>query len=100
MRALSHLMKFETYDHGSQVVRAVVIWSCSLGFEGLLSIGIDLVLVDSVKVLAKNIYSSTVVTNQDLESGDLVKVERTVVAETINRINKNSEVKLAEVRTL
>jgi len=58
-----------------------VIWPCSRGFEGLLSIGIDLVLVYSVKVLAKNIHGSTVVANQDLKSGDLIEVERTVVAE-------------------
>ena len=69
-----------TYNHGSQVVRAVVVWSCPRGFERLFTISIDLVLVNAVKVFAKNVHSSTVVANQDFESADLVEVERTVVA--------------------
>jgi len=69
-----------TYDHGSQVVRAVVVRSCPLSFERLFAISIDLVLVNSVKVFAKNIDSSIVVANQDFEGADLVEVERAVVA--------------------
>ena len=58
-----------------------MIWSCPLGFQGLLAISIDLVLVNAVEVFAKNIHSSTVVANHDLESPNLVEVERTVVAD-------------------
>lgn len=69
-----------TYDHGSQVIRAVVVWSCPDGFEWLLTIGVDLVLVNTVKVFAKNVQSCSVVANQYIESGDLVVIERTMVA--------------------
>ena len=58
-----------------------MIWSGSLSFEGLFTVGVDLVLIDAVKVFSKGIESSGVVAYQDLESGDLVEVERTVVAE-------------------
>lgn len=68
-----------TYEYGCQVVRAVVVWPCPTGFEGLLAIGIDLILVNAVKVFAKNVQSSTVVASQDLKGSDLVEVERTVV---------------------
>ena len=68
------------YDHGSQVIRAIVVWSCPLGFKRLLTIGVDLVQVNAVEVFAKNVHSSGVVANQDLEGTDLVEIERTVVA--------------------
>ena len=71
----------KTYDHSRQIVRAVVVWSCPLSFEGLLAVDIDLALIDSIKVFPKGIQSSSIVANQDLESGDLVEVERAVVAE-------------------
>ena len=69
-------------------------WLCSLGFEGLLTIGVELILVDSVKVLAKKFYSPTVVADQDLKSGDLVEVERTVIAEIEKRNGINKERRL------
>ena len=80
MQMLRPLAIDRTYNHGSQVIRAVVIWSCPTGFERLFTIGIDLVLVNAIEVFAKNVHSSSVVANQDLESADLVEVERTVVA--------------------
>jgi len=46
----------------------------------LLTVGIDLALVDTVKVFAKNAQGSAVVASQDLEGTDLIEVERTVVA--------------------
>jgi len=46
----------------------------------LLTVSIDLALVDTVKVFAKNAQRSAVVAGQDLEGTDLIKVERTVVA--------------------
>ena len=57
-----------------------MVWSCPLSFERLLPVSIDLVLVDAVKVFAERVQSSSIVTDQNLESGDLVEVERTVVA--------------------
>ena len=80
MQMLRPLAIDRTYNHGSQVIRAVVIWSCPTGFKRLFTIGIDLVLVNAVKVFAKNVHSSSVVASQDLESADLVEVERTVIA--------------------
>jgi len=70
-----------THEHGGQVVRAVVVWSCPLGLKGLLTISIDLILVNAVDVFAKNVHSSSVVANHDLESRNLVEIERTVVAD-------------------
>ena len=81
----------QTYNHGSQVVRAVVIWSCPIGFEGLLTISINLVLVDAVKVFAKNVQGSGVVANQDLESANLIEVERTMVAKEKTRSTKTRD---------
>ena len=58
-----------------------MVWSCPLSFKGLFTISIDLVLVNAVEVFAKNIHSPTVVANHDLESRNLVEVERTMVAD-------------------
>ena len=99
MQMLRPLAIDRTYNHGSQVIRAVVIWSCPTGFERLLTISIDLVLVNAVKVFAKNADSSIVVANHDLESGDLVEVERTVVANK-ERGRYKLEVRSVEIRTL
>jgi hypothetical protein len=58
-----------------------VIRSRPLSFEGLFTVGINLILVDAVKVFPEGIQSSSVIADQDLERGDLVEVERAVVAE-------------------
>ena len=44
-----------THEHGSQIVRAVVIWPCPNSFERLFAISVYLVLVNAVEVLAKNV---------------------------------------------
>lgn len=58
-----------------------MVWPCPVGFERLLAIGIDLVLVNAVEVFAKNVHSPIVVANYDFEGCDLVEVERSVVAD-------------------
>ena len=80
LRERSNVGQWKTYDHGSQVVCAIVVWSCPLSLKGLFPVSINLVLEDAVKVFVKRVHSSSVVADQNFESGDLVEVERTVVA--------------------
>ena len=75
-----------------------MVWSCPFGLEGLLAVGVDLVHVNAVKVLAKNVQGSAVVANQDLESANLIVVVRTVVA-IRNVVEKKTELKFVEIRT-
>lgn len=55
--------------------------ACSLIFESLLPISINLLPVDAVKEFDKRGQNACVVADQDLESGDLIQAERTVVTD-------------------
>lgn len=81
MRSIAANLQGQTYDHSGQIIHAVVIWSCSHSFEGLLTVGINLALVDAVEVFTKRVQRPSIVANQNLESGDLVEVEGTVVTD-------------------
>lgn len=56
-----------------------MVRSCPIRFERLLAIGVDLVLINAVEVFAKNVHGPRIVTDQDLESRDLVEVEGSVI---------------------
>lgn len=58
-----------------------MVWSRSVGFERLLTTSNDLVPINAVEVFAKNGHSPIIVTDQDLESCNLVEVEGPVVTD-------------------
>ena len=77
-----------------------MVWPCPLCFEGLLAIGIDLVLVDAVKVFGKGVQSSGIISDQDLEGCNLVEVKSTVVAGRNMRVNRKPVTRLVGIQTL
>lgn len=67
-------------DHRGEVVRAVVVWTCAVGFERLVAVGADLVLVDPGEEFFDGGFGAGHVADEDLQSGELGEVEAAVVA--------------------
>jgi hypothetical protein len=68
------------YDHGSQVVRSVVVWPRASCFEGLFTTFHDLLEIDAFEEFGDGVSSASLVIDEDLDSGNLVIPEGTVVA--------------------
>ena len=104
---LTRYMRTEkrTYDHGREIIRAVVVWPCAGRFErlwarcqarvtrirlgteaaDLITVGDDLVHVDAVEILFQSPRYAILVIHKDLKGSKLVEVEGSVV--TSNRRN-------------